>query len=126
MAADPADALRAMSARADALRAMSARADAQLAAVERELAELRGARGAESADDEHDPEGVTLSGEWSRLAGVREGLVAERAGIQDALARVDAGDYGVCVDCGTAIAPERLAVRPTATRCVACAERAGR
>jgi DnaK suppressor protein len=30
------------------------------------------------------------------------------------------GAYGVCEDCGQAIAPERLEVLPESTRCVAC------
>ena len=30
------------------------------------------------------------------------------------------GGYGVCEDCGNAIAPERLEAIPNATRCVNC------
>jgi phage/conjugal plasmid C-4 type zinc finger TraR family protein len=30
------------------------------------------------------------------------------------------GGYGVCEDCGTRIAPERLEAIPNATRCVTC------
>ncbi len=40
-----------------------------------------------------------------------------------ALARIDAGAYGVCIDCGDAIAPERLNAYPTAKRCAHCQER---
>lgn len=45
--------------------------------------------------------------------------------IDAALARMDAGSYGVCVDCGTTIAEERLEVRPLSVSCVDCAGRAG-
>jgi DnaK suppressor protein len=41
--------------------------------------------------------------------------------IDEALARMDAGTYGVCVDCGEAIPVERLEVRPLSVRCVRCA-----
>ena len=41
--------------------------------------------------------------------------------IEAALARIDAGTYGACVRCGSAIPAERLQMRPFADRCVACA-----
>jgi DnaK suppressor protein len=44
--------------------------------------------------------------------------------IDEALSRMDAGTYGVCVDCGEAIPVERLEVRPLSVRCVRCAGRA--
>ncbi|MFC4138473.1 MULTISPECIES: TraR/DksA C4-type zinc finger protein [unclassified Microbacterium] len=76
-------------------------------------------------DDEHDPEGVTLSSEWSRLSGLADAADDELRQADDALARVDAGTYGICVGCGKPIPAARLEVRPFADRCVACAE-AGR
>ena len=44
-------------------------------------------------------------------AGQREQVVA-------ALARLEAGTYGVCVDCGQPIPDARLEVRPEAARCI--------
>jgi RNA polymerase-binding transcription factor DksA len=41
--------------------------------------------------------------------------------IDAALARIDAGTYGTCVHCGTAIPVERLQMRPFAGACVTCA-----
>jgi RNA polymerase-binding transcription factor DksA len=41
--------------------------------------------------------------------------------ITAALARLDAGTYGVCVQCGGPIAPERLRARPVVRTCIACA-----
>ena len=72
-------------------------------------------------DDEHDPEGSTLSGEWQRIDALQRALAAERAEIAAALERVDAGTYGICVVCGQPIPAARLEVRPMATTCVACA-----
>jgi RNA polymerase-binding transcription factor DksA len=43
-----------------------------------------------------------------------------------ALARLEAGDYGACVDCGDAIPAARLAAQPFAVRCIACQQRAER
>jgi DnaK suppressor protein len=40
--------------------------------------------------------------------------------IDQALARIDAGTYGVCVNCGAQIAPERLEAMPWATLCIDC------
>jgi DnaK suppressor protein len=39
---------------------------------------------------------------------------------EHARARIAEGGYGVCEDCSTKIAPERLEALPDATRCVNC------
>ncbi|MDP9023341.1 MAG: TraR/DksA C4-type zinc finger protein [Actinomycetota bacterium] len=43
--------------------------------------------------------------------------------VDEALARMDAGTYGICVECGREIAPARLEARPLSIRCVECAAR---
>lgn len=40
--------------------------------------------------------------------------------IKEGLARIDAGDYGICVSCGEEIAEKRLMARPVATHCIDC------
>lgn len=40
--------------------------------------------------------------------------------INEALEKVDAGDYGYCESCGIEIGIRRLEARPTATQCVDC------
>lgn len=47
-------------------------------------------------------------------------LQAVRAAIQ----RIAEGTYGECIDCGKAIALERLKVSPAAMRCIACQTKA--
>ncbi len=47
---------------------------------------------------------------------------AEIADIRAALARMDAGTYGTCASCGTAIDARRLAARPYAVDCISCAD----
>ncbi|MGF3057364.1 TraR/DksA family transcriptional regulator [Microbacterium sp. YY-01] len=74
-------------------------------------------------DDEHDPDGVTLSSEWSRLSGLLDEARAEQQQIEAALDRWNAGTYGVCISCGTGIPAARLEIRPFAERCVPCAEK---
>lgn len=108
--------------RLSALRAVAAdRADAAAAA----LAELVHDRQGANDDDEHDPEGVTLSSEWSRLSALADAATTELQQVDDALARMDAGTYGICAGCGRAIPDGRLEVRPFAEYCVSCAEKRG-
>lgn len=42
------------------------------------------------------------------------------AQIDRALARIDAGKYGICDNCGQPIAPERMEAIPDAMLCIAC------
>ncbi|MEO8676710.1 MAG: TraR/DksA C4-type zinc finger protein [Casimicrobiaceae bacterium] len=56
------------------------------------------------------------------IAEVRHAL-AELEEVDAALARMRAGNYGECSDCGEPIALARLSAYPTAMRCVACQER---
>lgn len=46
--------------------------------------------------------------------------LGEMAEVEAALARLDAGTYGDCADCGEPIALQRLLVLPAASRCAAC------
>jgi DnaK suppressor protein len=41
--------------------------------------------------------------------------------IDEALAKMEEGTYGVCSGCGETIAPARLEARPLSVRCVGCA-----
>jgi DnaK suppressor protein len=49
----------------------------------------------------------------------------ELASVERALARIEAGAYGVCTRCGERIAPARLRALPAAELCIRCAEKAG-
>jgi DnaK suppressor protein len=50
----------------------------------------------------------------------------ELRAIQDALARLKRGEYGVCQRCGEDISPGRLEALPQATLCIECQTRAER
>lgn len=48
---------------------------------------------------------------------------AELDQIEAALARIEDGSYGQCVDCGIEIASARLHAAPEAARCITCQEK---
>ena len=60
-------------------------------------------------------------------AGVETELVdrhlRELGGIEAARARIDSGTFGICPDCGDAIALARLRASPAALRCTECQAR---
>ncbi len=85
------------------------------------MAAVRHARESSSDDDEHDPEGPTLSSEWSRIRGLLLAAEAQLTETDAALARVADGSYGACLACGRPIAPARLEARPAAALCIDCA-----
>lgn len=89
------------------------------------LAEVRAARSGADADDEHDPEGPTLSDEWSLRAGVHAELAASVAAVDAALVRISDGSYGRCLRRGEPIGRDRLAARPAAKLCIECARDRG-
>ena len=73
---------------------------------------------ASSADDAWS---VKRASEPDELQGVLQDRAQDRlSAISAALRRLDNGDYGVCVRCGSRISFARLLVMPEATLCVAC------
>lgn len=96
---------------------------AQIADLTAEFDGIVASVAAESPDDEHDPSGSTTGFERQRVAALLDHARRRLAALDEALARVDAGTFGVCEVCGGAIAPERLEARPTATTCFVCASR---
>ena len=90
--------------------------------VRADLQEIRDSRGTQSDDDEHDPEGGTMSAQWSHSTGIGADLETRLVEVDRALLRMEQGTYGICVRCGTEIPRERLLARPSADRCVSCAQ----
>lgn len=100
---------------------------ARKAQLESRLAELTHRLGAIDAelDSHHDPD-------WTELAVEREvdevleatGIAgqAEMRQIHAALARIEAGDYGVCMRCGETVAEARLDLLPWTPVCRRCAK----
>ena len=103
------------------LRAHRRELERELARQGESLNAVRAARSGGDADDEHDPEGPTLSDEWSLRAGVQGELTAALAAIDAALVRIGEGSYGRCLRRGEPIGRERLEARPAAELCIDCA-----
>lgn len=60
--------------------------------------------------------------EQERLLSVRDRLADRKVLIEQALRRMDRGEYGYCENCGQPIAPDRLEALPFATLCIRCQE----
>lgn len=96
---------------------------------------LREIDGAASVLANQDPEDDIIDGphddvdEAAELSDLgREELIQEasderRAEVQAAIDRIDAGTYGICIDCGQPIDAARLEFRPEAARCLPDQER---
>jgi DnaK suppressor protein len=71
-------------------------------------------------------EGLDTTAQLWEVSEVRDGLDDEAAQelnqVNDALARLDAGEYGNCKSCGNPIGEARLEAMPFATLCIDCAE----
>lgn len=92
--------------------------EAQLAARRRALEGVFEAAADSNSDDEHDPEGQTIAYERSQLAAAVRAAESQLADIDEALRRLEHGDYGICEVCHRPIPAERMAARPTARTCV--------
>ncbi len=104
---------------ADAVRAdLEARLAALGARVERIEEAQR-----EPLDDDLSEQAVAREDDEA-LDGVERAAMEGIARIRHAIARLDAGTYGLCETCGETIADARLDALPTATRCINCAHHA--
>jgi len=90
----------------------------------RELATPASERGEDTTPSQH-PADVASELEAREFVLTRRLIDArELQDVEDALARIEAGTYGVCIDCGGPVPTERLEVRPQAARDIACLRRA--
>ncbi len=94
--------------------------------LETQLADLKARLGQLSSElnEEADPDWSdrAIQREDDEALAAQEALVEqEMAATTRALARIDAGTYGVCVSCGGEIAEGRLKARPEASLCIGCA-----
>ena len=106
---------------ADELARARAETLAQIDALVREFDQVVAAAQSANGDDEHDPEGATIAFERQQVAALLDAARRRLADVDDALVRIEGGEYGTCATCRRPIAPERLAARPTARTCIDCA-----
>ena len=91
----------------------------QLAALTSQVGRIEGELG-RPLDDDLAEQAVDREGDEA-LDAVESAALAAIDLTRKAIARLDAGSYGVCVRCGDRIAAERLAALPTAAECISCA-----
>lgn len=68
--------------------------------------------------DQHPADTASEFTDADNQTALLENSAGQRAQVLAALARLDEGTYGICVDCGRPIADARLEVRPEAARCI--------
>ena len=89
---------------------------------------LRGEHAGDSAElshiDQHPGDTGSEISDADRQVALLEANGRQREQVQAALARLDAGTYGTCVDCGRAIPETRLDARPEAARDIDCQAKA--
>ena len=99
-----------------------------LAELEASAAVLQHSGGADTGElstvDQHPADSGTTLADTDREEASLEVMLAQQERVQRALARIDAGSYGKCVDCGRELPDERLEARPEAERCVDCQQKA--
>jgi DnaK suppressor protein len=112
---------------ADPATSADARA-ALLAERERVLAELAGieVEGPGQMTYGSQAAAATHVFEQQRDLALRDRNEQHLAAVDAALARLDAGTYGLCESCGKPIAPERLEALPSAALCIDCQRSARR
>ncbi len=103
------------------LRERVAQASAQRVSLAAAIQDMRAARRLTFADDEHDPEGSTVSLDQARDAALLSRTDQTLTELVAAQQRLTVGSYGVCERCGLAIPHERLLARPEARYCMDCA-----
>lgn len=105
------------------LQDIKAALEARRTALQREIAGAEAELESAGRESPEEPEDVAQRQEAGEVRlGEIERDRSELASIARALARIDAGDYGTCIDCGQPIAKERLVARPESTHCVRCKE----
>ncbi|MBO6718340.1 MAG: TraR/DksA C4-type zinc finger protein [Rhizobiaceae bacterium] len=111
----------------DSRAALKKRMEAELAEIGRLIADHAG----NSAPVELDQQSV---GRVSRIdaiqmqemaRAVEQRREARQGRLRAALARIEDGEYGYCLECGEEIAAGRLDADPTFTHCVRCAGKRG-
>lgn len=91
------------------------------AEVKEERAESDNERHRRSAREVQDRGDEANTDQWREAnAAMIDHHVDEISSIQAALARVEAGTYGYCVNCGETIGFNRLQAYPSANRCLEC------
>ena len=99
------------------LMAMRDELQARIAAEQKEIEQFT----QDQADEfisQHNADLATDVFETERAIGTKIAADSELEAVEQALERLKAGSYGICVQCGQPIPKERLEARPQAIRCL--------
>lgn len=96
-----------------------ARLTERIAALMSQIGRIEGELG-QPLDDDFAEQAVDREDDEA-LDALESSALAEIELIRKAIARLDAGSYGLCVSCGDVIAAERLNALPAAAECIGCA-----
>lgn len=95
--------------------------------IEEARVELEEARQTESSGERSPDPGNAEAGsmkfEYEKELSMQQNSIDLLHKVENALARIDRGEYGICESCGNDIPTARLDALPYATFCVDCAQR---
>lgn len=67
---------------------------------------------------------ASVTAERTEVLGLVESLKSQLDEVDQALAEIKAGTYGICNQCGGEISPDRLEFRPASILCINCKTKA--
>ncbi len=111
---------------AELLQRLRKELDAERDTVLAELAELGADPYSEKVDrisgiDDNFADSAAATAERSEALAFIDSARERLGHVDEAIARMETGEYGICVDCGKEIPTARLEARPASIRCVDCA-----
>ena len=102
---------------------MRAALDEERAQLRHQLADLGFGDDGGLAYDQNFADSSQVTAERGEVEALANSLKESLAEVEHALAKFEAGSYGLCENCGQPIAPARLEAKPAARLCINCASR---
>lgn len=102
---------------------MRASLEAERASLRAQLAELGFGEHGGLDYDQNFADSSQVTAERGEAEAVAQSLKETLDEVENALAKFEAGTYGVCENCGQPISPARLEAKPAARRCIDCASK---
>jgi DnaK suppressor protein len=106
-----------------ALADLRAALDEERAQLRHQLADLGFGDDGGLAYDQNFADSSQVTAERGEVEALANSLKETLAEVEHALAKFEAGTYGLCENCGQPIAPARLEAKPAARFCINCASR---
>ena len=106
-----------------ALADLRAALDEERAQLRHQLADLGFGDDGGLAYDQNFADSSQVTAERGEVEALANSLKETLVEVEHALAKFEAGTYGLCENCGQPIAPARLEAKPGARLCINCASR---